>query len=44
MSMPLGGLAGATRLRDLSRSDRLDELGFKPPGGRGDDPVGEVLL
>ena len=44
MSMPLGGLAGATRLRDLSRTDRLDELGFELPVAGGDDPVGEVLL
>jgi exodeoxyribonuclease V beta subunit len=44
MSMPLGGLAGATRLRDLGRTDRLDELAFELPVAGGDDPVGEILL
>ncbi len=44
LSAPLGGLAGATRLRDLSRPDRLDELAFELPVAGGDNPVGEVLL
>jgi exodeoxyribonuclease V beta subunit len=41
---PLDGWAGGARLRDLSRSDRLDELGFELPVAGGDDPTGEVLL
>jgi exodeoxyribonuclease V beta subunit len=44
ISTPLGGLAGSTRLRDLTRADRLDELVFELPLAGGDDPVGEVLL
>jgi exodeoxyribonuclease V beta subunit len=41
---PLDGGAERTRLRDLSRADRLDELGFELPVAGGDDPTGEVLL
>jgi exodeoxyribonuclease V beta subunit len=41
---PLDGWAGGARLRDLSRADRLDELGFELPVAGGDDPNGEVLL
>jgi exodeoxyribonuclease V beta subunit len=41
---PLDGWAGGARLRDLSRADRLDELGFELPVAGGDDPTGEVLL
>jgi exodeoxyribonuclease V beta subunit len=41
---PIDGLAGGARLRDLSRADRLDELGFELPVAGGDDPTGEVLL
>ena len=44
ISTPLGGLAGGTRLRDLGRADRLDELVFELPLAGGDDPVGDVLL
>jgi exodeoxyribonuclease V beta subunit len=44
ISTPLGGLAGGTRLRDLTRADRLDELVFEFPLAGGDNPVGEVLL
>jgi len=29
LDTPLGGLLGATRLRDISRHNRLDELGFE---------------
>jgi exodeoxyribonuclease V beta subunit len=41
---PLDGWADGARLRDLSRADRLDELGFELPVAGGDDPTGEVLL
>jgi exodeoxyribonuclease V beta subunit len=41
---PIDGWAGGARLRDLSRADRLDELGFELPVAGGDDPTGEVLL
>ena len=41
---PLDGWAGGARLRDFSRADRLDELGFELPVAGGDDPTGEVLL
>jgi exodeoxyribonuclease V beta subunit len=41
---PLDGWADGARLRDLSRVDRLDELGFELPVAGGDDPTGEVLL
>jgi len=41
---PLDGWARGARLRDLSRADRLDELGFELPVAGGDDPTGEVLL
>ena len=44
ISAPLGGMAGPARLRDLTRADRLDELGFELPIAGGDDPVGEVLV
>jgi exodeoxyribonuclease V beta subunit len=42
--MPLGGPAGEFRLRDLSTTDRLDELAFELPLAGGDDPVGDVLV
>jgi exodeoxyribonuclease V beta subunit len=41
---PLDGWADGAQLRDLSRADRLDELGFELPVAGGDDPNGEVLL
>jgi len=41
---PLDGWADGARLRDLSRADRLDELGFELPVAGGDDPTGQVLL
>jgi exodeoxyribonuclease V beta subunit len=44
ISMPLGGPAGEFRLRDLSTTDRLDELAFELPLAGGDDPVGDVLV
>jgi exodeoxyribonuclease V beta subunit len=44
LSAPLGGPAGPTRLRDVSRADRLDELAFELPLAGGDKPTGEVLL
>jgi exodeoxyribonuclease V beta subunit len=44
ISTSLGGLAGAARLRDLSRADRLDELSFELPLAGGDNPLGEVLV
>jgi exodeoxyribonuclease V beta subunit len=41
---PLGGPLGPTRLADLPRGDRLDELGFDLPLGRFDAPrIGAVL-
>lgn len=41
---PLGGPLGATRLRDVSRRDRLDELQFDLPLGRlRADRIGRVL-
>jgi exodeoxyribonuclease V beta subunit len=43
ISTPLGALAEGTRLRDLSRADRLDELAFELPLVGGDNPAGEVL-
>jgi exodeoxyribonuclease V beta subunit len=37
-------LRGGTRLRDLQRPDRLDELDFELPLAGGDDPSGELAL
>jgi exodeoxyribonuclease V beta subunit len=37
-------LAGAVRLRDLGRAERLDELEFEFPLVGGDEPTGQVLL
>jgi exodeoxyribonuclease V beta subunit len=39
---PLGPLVDGLRLRDLERSDRLDELVFELPLAGGDRPHGEV--
>jgi exodeoxyribonuclease V beta subunit len=39
---PLGTLAGGARLRDVARSDRLDELNFEIPIAGGDSPHGSV--
>jgi exodeoxyribonuclease V beta subunit len=41
---PLGPLLGGSRLRDLRRADRLDELDFELPLAGGDDPSGELAL
>ena len=39
---PLGALVEGTRLRDLRRSDRLDELAFELPLAGGENPCGSV--
>jgi exodeoxyribonuclease V beta subunit len=39
---PLGPVVGGLRLRDVERSDRLDELDFELPLAGGDDPTGKV--
>jgi exodeoxyribonuclease V beta subunit len=44
LSTPLGPLFGERSLRDLSRADRLDELGFDLPLAGGDRPVGLVTM
>jgi len=41
---PLGGTLGPLRLRDISRADRLDELGFELPLAGGDQPAGLLSL
>jgi exodeoxyribonuclease V beta subunit len=41
---PLGPLAHGSRLCDVDRRDRLDELGFELPLAGGDRPTGEVLM
>jgi exodeoxyribonuclease V beta subunit len=41
---PLGPLAGGTRLRDVVRADRLDELDFELPLAGGDAPTGRLAL
>jgi exodeoxyribonuclease V beta subunit len=41
---PLGPLAGGRRLRDVGRSDRVDELSFELPLVGGDQPAGEVVI
>jgi exodeoxyribonuclease V beta subunit len=41
---PLGGGLGGTRLRDVPRRDRLDELAFELPLAGGDQPQGQVML
>jgi exodeoxyribonuclease V beta subunit len=41
---PLGRLAGGIRLRDLRRTDRLDELDFELPLAGGDEPTGRLTL
>ncbi|HEX6024157.1 MAG TPA: UvrD-helicase domain-containing protein [Solirubrobacter sp.] len=42
LETPLGPLVGGRRLRDVTRSDRLDELGFELPLAGGDDPIGRI--
>jgi len=41
---PLGPLAGDVCLRDVQRSDRLDELTFELPLVGGDEPTGRLTL
>jgi exodeoxyribonuclease V beta subunit len=41
---PLGPLAENRRLADISRADRLDEVGFELPLVGGDRPTGRVLV
>ena len=41
---PLGPLVDGTRLRDLARADRLDELDFELPLAGGDEPTGRMTL
>jgi exodeoxyribonuclease V beta subunit len=41
---PLGPLVDGARLRDVRRSDRLDELDFELPLAGGDEPAGHVTL
>ncbi|HET6867840.1 MAG TPA: UvrD-helicase domain-containing protein, partial [Solirubrobacteraceae bacterium] len=41
---PLGPLLGGRRLRDIPRSDRLDELEFELPLAGGDAPTGQLTL
>jgi exodeoxyribonuclease V beta subunit len=41
---PLGPLLGDLRLRDVARSDRLDELGFELPLVGGDAPSASLAL
>ncbi len=41
---PLGPVLNGTRLRDVKRDDRLDELGFELPLAGGDQPSGWVTL
>jgi exodeoxyribonuclease V beta subunit len=44
IATPLGAAAGAGRLRDLRRADRLDELAFELPVAGGDRARGEMDL
>jgi exodeoxyribonuclease V beta subunit len=41
---PLGPMVGDVRLRDIGRSDRLDEMGFEIPLVGGDAPAGAARL
>ncbi|MGI8759318.1 MAG: UvrD-helicase domain-containing protein, partial [Acidimicrobiales bacterium] len=41
---PLGPLVGETRLADVGRADRIDELAFELPLAGGDAPVAEVAV
>jgi exodeoxyribonuclease V beta subunit len=43
IATPLGPLAGGIALRNVTRSDRLDELDFELPLVGGDDPSGPAL-
>jgi exodeoxyribonuclease V beta subunit len=44
LSTPLGPMAAGLRLRDIARSDRLDELDFELPLAGGDSPTGEAAV
>ncbi|MDX6679610.1 MAG: exodeoxyribonuclease beta subunit, partial [Solirubrobacteraceae bacterium] len=45
LETPLGPLlGGGTRLRDVARADRLDELDFELPLAGGDEPRGQLAL
>ncbi len=44
LETPLGPLARGARLRDVTRADRLDELGFELPLVGGDEPTGRLTL
>ncbi|HEV7805207.1 MAG TPA: UvrD-helicase domain-containing protein [Solirubrobacteraceae bacterium] len=44
LETPLGPLLGGARLRDVARTDRLDELDFELPLAGGDDPTGQLAL
>jgi exodeoxyribonuclease V beta subunit len=44
LETPLGAAVGDIRLRDLQRSDRLDELEFELPLVGGEDPTGRLTL
>jgi len=41
---PLGPVVDGVRLRDVTRSDRLDELEFELPLAGGDEPTGRLTL
>ncbi len=41
---PLGPIAAGLRLRDVTRTDRLDELEFELPLAGGDSPTGRLTL
>ncbi len=43
LETPLGPMAGGIALRDVARTDRLDELDFELPLVGGDDPSGPAL-
>jgi exodeoxyribonuclease V beta subunit len=44
LQTPLGSLLNGTRLCDIGRADRLDELVFELPLVGGDDPTGRLTL
>ena len=44
LETPLGPVMGERRLRDVARTDRLDELGFELPLAGGDQPSGWLTL
>jgi exodeoxyribonuclease V beta subunit len=44
LETPLGPVLGNRRLADISRADRLDELGFELPLAGGDQPAGLLTL